>query len=52
MAILTISEALNFDFGKFLSYLIADIQQNENSGALKMVKMGIFEHLKLISRKI
>ena len=46
IAILTISKALNFDFGEFLSYLTADIQQAQELGVLKMVKTGIFEHLK------
>ena len=54
-AILTILEALNVDFGKFLHFLKAKIYQNKKSRASKTVKMVDFELLdspKMISRKI
>ena len=55
MAILTISEALNLGFRKFQHIRIANISQNEEIMASKMVKMAIFSTLdlpKLISQKI
>ena len=54
-AILTILEALNVDFGKFLNFLKAEIYQNQKSRASKTAKMADFELLdspQLISRKI
>ena len=54
-AILTILEALNVDFGKFLNFLKAEIYQTQESKASKTGKMVDFEIVdspKLISRKI
>ena len=54
-AILTILEALNVDFGKFLHFLKTEIYQNQKSRASKTAKMTDLELLdsqKLISRKI
>ena len=54
-AILTILEALNVDFGKFLNFLKPEIHQNLKSRASKTGKIADFELVdspKLISRKI
>ena len=56
IAILTILEALNVDFGTFLHILkAAEIYQNKKCRASKTEKMadfGFLHSLKLISRKI
>ena len=44
-AILTILEAVNVDFGKFLYFLKAEIYQNKKSKASKTAKMADFERL-------
>ena len=46
IAVLTFSEALNFDFAEFLQHLRVKIHQKKNSEPLEMVKIAIFEALK------
>ena len=55
MAILTISETLNFHFGKFWHFYMDEFYQKSKFGASEIAKIHVFKLLKspkMISRKI